>query len=82
MDMLTLAALLGHSKLNMVLRYAHPQERHQADAVKMLEAANAAKEIAEAERMKKAGKAATVEVVTTLSAAVVKAPQEAEAVTH
>jgi len=32
MDMPTLAALLGHSKLNMVMRYAHPQEQHQADA--------------------------------------------------
>ena len=82
MDMPTLAALLGHSKLNMVLRYAHPQERHQADAVKMLETANAAKEIAEAERMKKAGKAATVEVVTTLSPTVEKARPETEPVTH
>jgi hypothetical protein len=25
-DMATLAALLGHTKLNMVMRYAHPQE--------------------------------------------------------
>ena len=32
----TLAALLGHSKLNMVMRYAHPQEHHQADAMKKL----------------------------------------------
>jgi len=32
----------------MVMRYAHPQEKHQADAVKRLEAFNAAKEIAEA----------------------------------
>jgi hypothetical protein len=31
----------------MVMRYAHPQEKHQADAVKRLEAFNAAKEIAE-----------------------------------
>jgi hypothetical protein len=46
----TLAALLSHSKLNIVMRYAHPQERHQVDAVKRLEAANAAKEIAEFER--------------------------------
>ena len=50
MDMPTLASLLGHSKLNMVMRYAHPQERHQVDAVRLLEAANAAKEIAEFER--------------------------------
>jgi integrase len=50
MDMPTLASLLGHSKLNMVMRYAHPQERHQVDAVRLLEASNAAKEIAEFER--------------------------------
>src|SRR5215831_6124483 len=49
-DMTTLAALLGHSKLNMVMRYAHPQEKHQADAVNRLEKANAAREIAEAEK--------------------------------
>jgi integrase len=54
MDMPTLAALLGHSKLNMVMRYAHPQEQHQADAVKKLEVFNAAKEIAEVERKRKA----------------------------
>ncbi len=49
-DMPTLAALLGHSKLNMVMRYAHPQEKHQVEAVKRLEAINAAKEIAECEK--------------------------------
>jgi hypothetical protein len=53
MDMPTLAALLGHSKLNMVMRYAHPQEKHQSEAMKQLEAFNAAKEIAEAERIRK-----------------------------
>jgi hypothetical protein len=50
MDMPTLAALLGHSKLNMVMRYAHPQEQHQADAMRKLEVFNAAKEIAEIEK--------------------------------
>jgi len=35
------------------MRYAHPQERHQIDAVKRLEAFNAAKEIAEAEKKKR-----------------------------
>ena len=49
-DLPTLAALLGHSKLNIVMRYAHPQERHQADAVKRLETANAARQIAEFEK--------------------------------
>ena len=51
-DMATLAALLGHSKLNMVMRYAHPQEKHQADAVKRLEKVNAARKIAEFEKKK------------------------------
>jgi Phage integrase family len=49
-DMTTLAALLGHSKLNMVMRYAHPHERHQADAVKRLEKVNAARQIAAFEK--------------------------------
>ena len=35
----------------MVLRYAHPQEKHQAEAMKLLEAFNAAKEIAEFETL-------------------------------
>ena len=67
MDMPTLAALLGQSKLNMVMRYAHPQERHQADAVKRLEAFNAAKEISEAEKKQKAQKQTTPESLPTIS---------------
>jgi outer membrane protein TolC len=51
MDMVTLAAILGHSKLNMVTRYAHPQEKDKADAMNRLEKANAAAEIAEFERL-------------------------------
>jgi integrase len=53
-DMPTLAALLSHSKLNMVMRYAHPQEQHQTDAVKRLEKVNVARQIAEFERKKTA----------------------------
>jgi len=34
MDISTLAALLGHSKLVMVLRYVHPQEEHRAEAMR------------------------------------------------
>ena len=30
---MTLAALLGHSKIQMVLRYAHPTQQHQTQAV-------------------------------------------------
>jgi integrase len=36
-DLVTLAALLGHSKIQMVLRYAHPTQQHQTQAVERLE---------------------------------------------
>ena len=36
-DLVTLAAMLGHSKINMVLRYAHPTARHQTQAMHRLE---------------------------------------------
>ena len=81
-DMPTLAALLGHSKLNMVLRYAHPQASHQAEAVKRLEAFNAAKEIAEAGRTKRSEITPKEEVVPTFSTTHEKGPAEAEPVTH
>jgi integrase len=74
MDMPTLAALLGHSKLNMVMRYAHPQEQHQADAMKKLEVFNAAKEIAEIEREKKRQTAVISESVPTISPTVAENP--------
>jgi integrase len=67
MDMPTLAALLGHSKLNMVMRYAHPQEKHRAESIKRLEAFNAAKEIAEVEKKQKATKQASEEAPPTIS---------------
>ena len=70
MDVTTLAALLGHSKLNMVTRYAHPQEQHQADAVRKLEAFNAAKEIAEYEK------------AATISATSRKGPAKGEPLSH
>jgi integrase len=31
-DLVTLAAKLGHSKINMVMRYAHPTQEHQTQA--------------------------------------------------
>lgn len=37
-DLVTLAALLGHSKLAMVTRYAHPTKAHQFEALKKLQA--------------------------------------------
>ena len=36
-DLLTLAALLGHSSLRMVMRYAHPSDNHKFDAIRSLE---------------------------------------------
>jgi len=36
-DIMTLAALLGHSRVQMVMRYAHPTEEHQFNAVKKIE---------------------------------------------
>ena len=36
-DLLTLAAILGHSSLKMVMRYAHPAEERKANAVKSLQ---------------------------------------------
>jgi integrase len=37
-DIMTLAALLGHSRVQMVMRYAHPSKEHQFNAVKKMEA--------------------------------------------
>ena len=42
-DLVTLAAMLGHSKINMVLRYAHPTEQHQAAAMQMIQQRMAAR---------------------------------------
>ena len=36
-DLVTLASLLGHSKIQMVMRYAHPSQEHQFEAVRKLE---------------------------------------------
>ncbi|MBX7054886.1 MAG: site-specific integrase [Pyrinomonadaceae bacterium] len=36
-DLLTLAALLGHSSLRMVMRYAHPSDEHKFDAIRSIE---------------------------------------------
>ena len=40
-DLVTLAALLGHSRVQMVMRYAHPIEEHKIDAIQKLENFNA-----------------------------------------
>ncbi|MBA2735940.1 MAG: site-specific integrase, partial [Pyrinomonadaceae bacterium] len=38
-DLVTLASILGHASLRMVIRYAHPSETHKADAIKQMEMA-------------------------------------------
>jgi integrase len=44
-DLVTLAALLGHSKIHMVLRYAHPTQQHQTQAAERLERFAAARQM-------------------------------------
>ena len=44
MDVVTLAAMLGHSKLALITRYAHPTQKHQMSAMEKLAAHNSAKE--------------------------------------
>lgn len=41
-DLLTLAYLLGHSGLKMVMRYAHPSEQMKAEAIKKMQIAKTA----------------------------------------
>jgi integrase len=49
-DLVTLAAMLGHSRIQMVLRYAHPTQEHQQGAMERLEQFVGTERIAEAER--------------------------------
>jgi len=49
-DLVTLAAMLGHSKINMVLRYAHPTQEHQARAMDKMELYVSEQKIAHSER--------------------------------
>lgn len=37
-DLITLQTVLGHAIVNMVLRYAHPIEKHQVEAIRNMEA--------------------------------------------
>lgn len=40
-DLVTLASMLEHSRIQMVLRYAHPTQDHQTKAMERLEQFNA-----------------------------------------
>lgn len=48
-DLVTLAAMLGHSRIQLVLRYAHPTQQHQHQAMERLEKFMGAQIIAHAE---------------------------------
>ncbi|MGA9767791.1 MAG: tyrosine-type recombinase/integrase [Blastocatellia bacterium] len=61
-DLVTLAAMLGHSRIQMVLRYAHPTEQHQAEAARRLEEFNASRAIAEIEQQQAATTVSTTMV--------------------
>ena len=37
MDLSTLAALLGNTKIQMTMRYVHPAEKHKREAVSKVE---------------------------------------------
>jgi integrase len=49
-DLVTLAAMLGHSRIQMVLRYAHHTQERQTQAMEQLERFNAEQQIAAFER--------------------------------
>ena len=49
-DLVTLASMLGHARIQMVLRDAHPTQHHQSQAMDRLEQYNAVQQISEFER--------------------------------
>jgi integrase len=51
-DLVTLAALMGHSKVQQVMRYAHPQAEHKALAIRKMEEFQMAKQMEEARATK------------------------------
>ena len=66
-DLVTLAALLGHSRIQTVLRYAHPTEHQQAEAAKRLEEFNPAMVLAEVEQRQSAMQDPTTVTTTVVS---------------
>lgn len=40
-DLVVLASILGHANLKMIMRYAHPSEKHKADAMRTMEVVKA-----------------------------------------
>jgi site-specific recombinase XerD len=59
-DLPTLAALLGHTSIQMTMRYVHPAEEHKRAAISKLENYKAAEAALLAERARVATISATV----------------------
>ena len=52
-DLVTLASMLGHSRIRMVMRHVHPTQTHQSSAMASLEKHNAEQAKREFERAEK-----------------------------
>jgi integrase len=63
-DLVTLAAMLGHSKINMVLRYAHPTQEHQTNAMDKMELYVRGQKVAHEERKNRQGRQAITSPAT------------------
>ena len=62
-DLVTLAAMMGHSRIQIVMRYAHPTQGHQSSAMEKLIQHNAKQEKAErADELRKATEAAVTKI--------------------
>jgi site-specific recombinase XerD len=51
MDLVTLASILGHARIQMVLRYAHPVDEHKAAAMQKMEGYVAGQRISQYEQI-------------------------------
>jgi hypothetical protein len=84
-DLVTPAAMLGHSKINMVLRYAHPTQEHQTKAMEPIEQFIAQKRIDAAARQQGMSKIAVqweLTIVPTNSPTGISAAQWQNVVKH
>ncbi len=62
-DLATLAALMGHTKIQMTMRYLHPADQHKQEAARKLEALKAARSLKKEEPCS----ASTQELPTTVA---------------
>jgi hypothetical protein len=64
LNLVTLAAMLGHSRIQMVMRYAHPTQGHQSSAMEKLIQHNAKQEkVEQANELRKAAEAAVTPIL-------------------